>query len=135
MSTIRLDPTTMTVELTTWEHIFALRGNVTVPRGDITSAKVVPDALAAARGLRAPGLGAPGIRKVGTWRTRGSRTLVSVRRDQPAVHVRLRPSSDWDALLVGCDDAPTIVAQLTEDGSAAAARTRRSASPCPEAAP
>lgn len=120
MSTVRVDPTTVTVELTRWERIFALRGNVTVARGDITSVELVPDALAAARGLRAPGLGAPGIR-IGTWRTRGSRTLVSVRRDQPAVHVRLRPSSDWDALLVGCDDAPAIVAQLTEIGFAAGA--------------
>jgi len=121
MSTIRLDPTTVTVELTTWEHVFTLRGDVTVPRGDIASAEVATDALAAARGLRAPGLGAPGIRKVGTWRTRGSRTLVSVRRNQPAVHVRLRPSSDWDALLVGADDAAAIVALLTEDGPAAGA--------------
>lgn len=119
MSTIRIDPATVTIELTTWEHAFALRGDVTVPRQEIASAEVVPDALAAARGLRAPGLGAPGIRKVGTWRTRGSRTLVSVRRNQPAVHIRLRPASAWDALLVGCDDAPAIVAQLTEDGSAA----------------
>lgn len=121
MSTIRLDPTTVTVELTTWEHAFTLRGDVTVPRGDIASVEVAPDALAAARGLRAPGLGAPGIRKVGTCRTRGSRTLVSVRRNQPAVHVRLRPSSDWGALLVGADDAALIVAQLNEDGPAAGA--------------
>ena len=121
VSSIRLDPTTVTVELTTWEHIFALRGNVTVPRGDITSSKVVTDALAAARGLRAPGLGAPGIRRVGARRMRGSRTLVSVRGDQPAVHIRLQPSSDWDALLVGCDDAPAIVAQLTRDAAAAGA--------------
>ncbi len=119
MSTIRLDPTTVTVELTVWERIVALRGDVTVPRGDVTSVEVVPDALAAARGVRAPGLGAPGIRKVGTWRARGSRTLVSVRRNQPAVHIRLGPSSDWDALLVGTDGAPAIVAQLAEDDSTA----------------
>jgi hypothetical protein len=52
MSTTRLDPTT-------WQHIFALRGNETVPRGNINSAMVVNDALATARGLRALGLGAP----------------------------------------------------------------------------
>ncbi len=121
MSTIRLDPTTVTVELTMWEHIVALRGDVMVPRGDITSVEFVPDALAAARGLRAPRRGAPGIRKVGTRRMRGSRTLVSARRDQPAVDIRLQPSSAWDALLVGCDDAPAIVAQLTGDTAAAGA--------------
>lgn len=121
MSTIRLAPATLTVQLTPWEHVFALRGNVTVPRADIVSGAVVTDALAAARGVRAPGLGAPGVRKVGTWRSRGSRTLVSVRRGQPAVHIRLRPSSDWDALLVGCDDAPAIVTQLTGDAAAAGA--------------
>ena len=121
MSTIRLDPATLTVQLTAWEHVFALRGNVTVPRADIVSAVVVADALAAARGVRAPGLGAPAIRKVGTWRSRGSRTLVSVRRGQPAVHIRLRPSSDWDALLVGCDDAATLVTQIAGDAAAAGA--------------
>lgn len=121
MSTIRIDPTTVAIELTNWERVFALRGDVTIPRGDIASVAVLTDALAAAKGLRAPGLGAPGIRKVGTWRTRGSRTLVSVRRGQPAVRIRMRPSSEWDAVLVGSDEAPTIAARLAEDGPAATA--------------
>jgi pimeloyl-ACP methyl ester carboxylesterase len=118
MGTIRLDRTTVTVELTTWEHVLALGGDVTVPRGAITSVSVVTDALAAAAELRPLGRGLPGIRQAGTWRMRRPRTLVSVRRGQPAVHLGLRPSSGWNSLLLGSDDASAIAAQLTEDAHA-----------------
>ena len=87
MSAIRLDPATLTVQdLTPWEHVFALRGNVTVPRADIVSGAVVTDARAAApAAFGPPGLVHLGFGRWGPGGPRGSRTLVSVRRGQPAV--------------------------------------------------
>jgi hypothetical protein len=67
--------------------------------------------VAATQGLRAPGLGLPGLRKIGTWRGAGRRTLVSVRRGQPAVRVTLE-GRRWDELLVGTDDAAAVAASL-----------------------
>jgi hypothetical protein len=52
------------------------------------------------------------VRKIGTWRGAGRRTLVSVRRGQPALRVRL-DGQRWDELLVGTDDAAAVAASLT----------------------
>jgi hypothetical protein len=73
---------------------------------------VVPDAVSATRGLRAPGLALPGVRKVGTWRRPGEKMLVCVRRGEPAVRVRLE-GQRWDTLLIGTDDAAALAAELS----------------------
>jgi hypothetical protein len=64
------------------------------------------------RGLRAPGLALPGVRKIGTWRRPGERTLVAVRKGQPAVRVRLE-GARYDVLLLGADDAVALADALS----------------------
>ena len=76
------------------------------------------DGLAAARGLRAPGLGLPGRRKIGTWRRIGERSLVSVRRGQPALRIALE-GQRYDTLVSGTDEPAALAAALT--GTAAGA--------------
>jgi hypothetical protein len=71
----------------------------------------VPDGLAAVRGIRAPGLGLPGVRTVGTWRGREGRTLVSVRRGQPVVRIALT-GRRFDTLLIGVDDPAAVAGEL-----------------------
>jgi hypothetical protein len=73
---------------------------------------VAPDALAATRGMRAPGLAWPRSRKIGTWRRHGERMYVSVRRDQPAVLIRLT-GHHYASLLIGVDDAAGVAAELS----------------------
>ncbi|WP_456919905.1 hypothetical protein [Geodermatophilus sp. SYSU D00708] len=111
MATVTTTPQTLRITLTTAEKVLGLLGDLEVPRASVTSAEVVPDGLAGARGLRAPGLGLPGVRKIGTWRAREEKSLVSVRRGQPAVRVRLA-GQRYDALLVGADDAAALAADL-----------------------
>jgi hypothetical protein len=111
MATVHLTDSTLTVRLTRWEKIAGLLRDVEVPRSAIRSADVVVDPVGAMRGLRAPGLGLPGVRKIGTWRRPGERTLVSVRRGQPALRIRL-DGARHDTLLVGTDDAAALAAQL-----------------------
>jgi hypothetical protein len=112
MATVTTTPQTLHVTLTTAEKILGLLRDLTVPRSSVASVEVLPDGLAAARGLRAPGLGLPGVRKIGTWRARGDRSLVSVRRGQPAVRVRLT-GQRFDTLLIGADDPAALAAELT----------------------
>jgi hypothetical protein len=112
MATVTTTPQTLSVTLTTTEKTLGLLRDLTVPRSAVTSVEVVPDGLSAPRGLRAPGLGLPGVRKIGTWRARGEKSLVSVRRGQPAVRVRLA-GQRFDTLLVGADDAAAMAAELT----------------------
>lgn len=73
--------------------------------------QVVPDGLAAVRGVRAPGLALPGRRKLGTWRGRGATRLVDVRAGEPALRVRLS-GHRYDELLLSTSEAGALAAAL-----------------------
>jgi hypothetical protein len=113
MATTQLTANTLTVKLSTGEKIAGLLRDVEVPLTAVREVEVTADPLTAMRGLRAPGLALPGVRKVGTWRARGERTMVCVRRGQPAVRVRL-DGQQFDTLLIGDDDAAALAARITE---------------------
>lgn len=110
MTTLTITADAVAVRFTRLEKVLGLVGDHVVPRSAVTAAEVVPDGLSAARGLRAPGLGIPGRRKLGTWRGHG-RTLVSVRRGQPAVQLSLE-GQGWARWLIGTDDAARLVGDL-----------------------
>jgi hypothetical protein len=111
MATRQLTGSTLSLPLTRGEKVAGLLRDVAVPRSAVRSAEVVADPLTAVRGLRAPGLALPGVRKIGTWRRPGERTLVCVRRGQPAVRIRLG-GQKYDSLLIGADDAAALAARL-----------------------
>ena len=111
MTSIHVSDDALTVRLPLASRIAGLLGDQVIPRSAVLSAEVVSDGLAAARGLRAPGLAIPGRRKVGTWRGRGARRFVDVRRGQPALRLRLQ-GQRYDELLIGHDDAVPLAAQL-----------------------
>ena len=112
MTAILVSDDTLTVRLTPLTKLAGLLRNQVVPLTAVTAVDVVQDGLAAARGLRAPGLALPGRRKVGTWRGRGARRLVDVRRGQPALRLQLR-GQRYDELLLGHDDAVALASRLT----------------------
>ena len=112
MTAILVSDDTLTVRLTPLSKVAGLLRDQVIPRSVITAVEVVPDGLAAARGLRAPGLALPGRRKIGTWRGRGVRRFVDVRRGQPALRLTLQ-DQHYDELLIGRDDATALAARLT----------------------
>ena len=112
MTAILVADDTLTVRPTPLSKVAGLLRDQIVPRSAITAVDVVPDGLAAARGLRAPGLALPGRRKIGTWRGRGVRRFVDVRRGQPALRLTLQ-GQHYDELLIGHDDATDLAARLT----------------------
>ena len=111
MSSVSLNASELTVELTPAEKIAGLHGDVTVPLSAITGVDVVPDALAAARGLRAPGLSLPGVRKIGTWRTTGGAEFVVAGRGQAGVRLTLT-GQRLSSLLLGDDDAEALAERI-----------------------
>lgn len=111
MATIRTTPESLSISLTRAEKFFGMLRDLEVPRSAIASAEAVPSGPAALRGLRAPGLGLPGIRSIGTWRRRGEKSYISVRRNQPALRVRLT-GQRYDTVLVSTDDAAALAAEL-----------------------
>ena len=111
MATLQLRPPVLSLRLTRGEKIVGLLRDVEVPLAAVRDVEAVPDGVAATRGLRAPGLGLP-WRRIGTWRSRAGKALVSVRRGQPAVRIRL-DGQRWEQLLIGTDDAPSVAEALT----------------------
>ena len=112
MASLQLTPTTLSVRLTRGEKLSGLLRDLEVPRSAVRSVEVVPEPLREMRGLRAPGLALPGVRRIGTWRRPGERTMVSVRKGQPAVRIRLT-GARFDTVLVGADDAAALASTLT----------------------
>ncbi len=111
MAKINLNSTTASVDFTRAEKLAGLLRDIEVPLACVQEVAVEPDGLQAARGVRAPGLAIPGLRKVGTWRGKGRRTAVSVRRDQPALALTL-DGHKYSELLIGLDDADQVASRL-----------------------
>lgn len=93
------------------EKVAAIHGDIRVPASSVRDVRVAPDALAAVRGLRAPGLALPGRKKIGTWRKQGRRQFAVARRDMPAVHVYL-DGQKFDELVVSVPDAERVAEGL-----------------------
>jgi hypothetical protein len=111
MATINLNPTAASVDFTRGEKLAGLLRDIEVPLTCVREVAVERDGLQAARGVRAPGPAIPGLRKVGTWRGKGCRTAVSVRRDQPVLRLTL-DGHTYSELLVGLDDADQVASRL-----------------------
>ncbi|GAA1970515.1 hypothetical protein GCM10009817_08030 [Terrabacter lapilli] len=111
MSAVHLNPSELTVELTPAEKVAGLHGDVTIPLAAVTAVDVVPDALAATHGLRAPGLSLPGVRKVGTWRTGNGSEFVVATRGQGGVRLTLT-GHEFASVLLGDDDAEALATRI-----------------------
>lgn len=112
MATITMNQHTVSIRFTRAEKVAGLLRDIDVPRTAVTSATAVGDGLRAARGMRAPGLAIPGRRKIGTWRRRGHRSAVCVRRDEPALSLALS-GGKYDEVLIGAADARALAEQLS----------------------
>jgi len=113
MTTARVHGTTLTVSFTTAQKVAGLLRDQHLPLTAIRTVEVVPDGLAAARGLRAPGLALPGLLKIGTWRSRSRRSLVAVSGHRPAVRLTLT-GQRYTSLLLTVDSPDELVASLSD---------------------
>ena len=107
MSTVQIDNGTVIIRLTTGEKFAGVHGDVEFPLAAVTSVEVVPNALAAVHGLRAPGMSLPGVRKVGTWRTADGPEFVVVSAGQPGVRLHLQ-GEKLSSVLIGDADADAL---------------------------
>ncbi|MDN5857301.1 MAG: lysophospholipase [Pseudonocardia sp.] len=107
----RIDGHDLVVELTRAQRVAGLLRDVRVPLHAVRDVEVVPNTLYATTGIRAPGLGVPGLIKIGTWRRRGHRELVVAGAGAPGVRVSLsgRP---YDALVLATDEPERLAADL-----------------------
>ncbi len=111
MTTVHLTDTVLAVRFSRSEKLAGLLRDFDVSLSGVRAACVEPDGMAAATGMRAPGLGIPGLAKIGIWRRGGRRTVVVVRRGRPALHVELS-GHRLTALLLDADDAVPLARAL-----------------------
>lgn len=111
MATLEITDDEVRVQLTPLEKVWSLRGDVTFPKGAVTGTERFDNGMDAVRGVRAPGLGLPGLRAVGVWRRREGKELVIAKRGQPAVRIEL-DDQPWEAIVFGTDDPDAVVGQL-----------------------
>jgi len=111
MTTAHLTADTLQIRFTLGEKIAGLVRDIDLPLEAVLDARVVPDGIAATRGLRAPGLGLPGHRMIGTWRRPGHKIIVSVHRDRPAVHITA-DHPRFNGLLLDVSEPEQLVAAL-----------------------
>ena len=95
---------------TTERIVGLLPASASVPLSSVRSATTVKPVRAAIRGIRAPGLGAPGVAWVGHWRGRGH-DLVAVYGSHAGVVVELDGAS-YDRFVVSLDDPDSVVAAI-----------------------
>lgn len=106
MATMELEGQEVVIELARNERWLGLLPNLRIPLSSIESVDTVPDGRRAVHGVRAPGLGGP-YRLIGTWRARGDKQYVCVRRGQPAVRIVVA-GQRYRTVLFGSDDATSL---------------------------
>lgn len=82
------DDTHLTIQLSPWEKLASLHGDLRIPLDDVTLAAVDPEPLHSVHGKLKTGLRLPGYRYLATA-DRG-RHFIAVRRGEPALHLTLR---------------------------------------------
>jgi hypothetical protein len=118
MATVHLGTDRLTVRLTAFERLACLRGDLTIPRSAVRSARAVDNGMAEVHGWRAPGGGIPGVWLVGTFRDSGTTTFAACSRTRRrAVVIELaQPDArekGFDRLVLAVDDPAAFVAKLT----------------------
>jgi hypothetical protein len=109
MACVSVDVDRVRVSFTTREKILGIVGNLDVPVSSVVSASEVRS-WREVRGWRV-GLGLPGYWLLGTWRSKGHKQLVALRRDVPAVRLTLR-GEKYDEVLVETPDPAAILSRL-----------------------
>lgn len=89
MADVSVDRGTLTLELTSAEHVEGFHRSIAVPISSVTAVRVAPDIWSELRGIRAPGTGLPGVIAVGTRRGSFGKDFAAVHGQGPGVVVEL----------------------------------------------
>ncbi len=111
MAELRIHDEDVQVRLSALQELGAVRRSFAVPRSAVAHVEVVDEPFSRIRGIRAPGTGWPKTIALGTWRGRGTKDFLSIRKDERAVLIELE-GQDFDRLLIGCDDPESVAARL-----------------------
>ncbi len=92
MARLRVGDGMLHLELSGWERVFGMHGDIAVPLSAVTEVAYVDDPWRHMRGIRAPGTGFPYVIMLGTTRYKGVKDFNAVYGRSPATIVTLTGS-------------------------------------------
>ena len=112
MAKVAINNEHLQVSIGAFEAVQALRVSFSVPLSCVVGATEDPNFIrAGGLGFRSPGTGLPGVIARGTFRKPGEKTLSLWGRNQEIVVIQLI-NHKWDRLVIGCDDAKSLVTMV-----------------------
>jgi hypothetical protein len=114
MANVTIKNDSIHVSIGAFEAVQALQVSFAVPLSSVMGATEDPNFISAGGlGFRSPGTGLPGVIARGTFRKPGEKTLSLWGRNQEIVVIQLI-NHKWDRLVVGCDDAKSLVTLINQ---------------------
>lgn len=112
MTSLRVHPDRLEVQLTRAEKVLALRrDDIVIPRTNIRSVTLTDDPWIWVRGIRAPGAEIPLVIAVGTWKFHGGKDFLAIKGKRQAVVIDL-VDSEFSRVLLSTKHAPDLIASL-----------------------
>ena len=111
MASLIVDGADLVVEMSDFEKVEALHGDLRVPLAAVQAVRVVDDAWPELRGIRAPGTGIPAVIAVGARRGSFGKDFAAVHGRERAVVVDLA-GGDYSRLVVTIPDAESVAAEI-----------------------
>lgn len=112
MASVAVNPDAVVVALAPLERFLALHGDVHVPRSALRGAEVLDQPMRRLPRWRSLGTAVPGGPAYGTFRQRGRKEFVVLRRRQRAVRIQLEGHA-FTAVVVGAQDPDALAARIS----------------------
>ncbi len=111
MARLTTSDSSVTLVLTRTERLVGFHGNITAPLTSIAAVRAADDLWSEVRGMRAPGIGIPGVLVVGSLRGGFGRDFAAVHRPGSGVVLEFdgEPFRRW---VVSLEDCHGVVAEL-----------------------
>lgn len=114
MAKVTIKNQSLQVSIGAFEALQALQVSFSIPLSRVMGATEDPTFISAGGlGFRSPGTGLPGVIARGTFRKPGEKTLSLWGRGQEIVVIQLKDHK-WDRLVIGCEDAKSLVAMINK---------------------
>lgn len=113
MAELRVEDEQLVVRLSAWEKMAAIRNGFSVPIDAVAGVAVEEHPFKALRGVRAPGLGIPGVAAYGTWRwAKDRKDFVALHGPGPGLRVELTDDAPFGAVVATVADPQAVAGTL-----------------------
>jgi hypothetical protein len=108
-NTVTIEDGRLVVEPVGLNKLWGLRRRITVPLAQVRGATYDPGATHAGKGVRAPGLGLPGVKWVGTFYKDGDKCYWNVRAGGQTIVIELGDGAPFARLHLTVGDGRAVV--------------------------